>query len=566
MFETIEEYIIHLFELPPCEEQADWIKVFLDMAVHTRKRCPKELLLATRPNEEPHILRYRLDNYEPITYGSMNKALDDLFRMFNDINYSIKVDDKVRKYINKNLFYGFTLNLFLQKIVLKRMIEDPNGFLVWMPSGLGLVDSSQKVEPKPYLLYSDNFIYRDDNIWIFLSNEKSPYKDNSDKMQFGKVYWLFTKEQIVKVFQTGSNEQEDWESVIFYQHKLNDFPVIVLGGDMNADGFYESYFAPYLAFGNQAIRQFSDWQAIMVTSSFPYIEDFVTECEMNAQVDRYPAGLSKDDEKYSTTVMLKPFSKGPHGVTLRPIPSDNDKLNFSGVLDVNTPSRRFISPDIEIAKYAGDSWETLIGKAENALNLNLTQPNQSGVAKEFDNESKYSMINKIGNNYFDNIYLKSLQLISGYLKNSESDTTVSIGKPTTFTIKTESMLIDQIAKLKEKNAPSMFLSEATVDLARKMFSGDDLSKKIFTIISVYDPLFIYTIGEKESMLMSNGITKEQYMTSVYIYSILHQMVDESSEETFMTKDNKALYEEVLARVVLLLPKTTPLTNPDGTVQ
>ena len=56
--------------------------------------------------------------------------------------------------------------------------------------------------------------------------------------------------------------------------------MIVLGGDFNADGLYESFFAPYLAFGNEAIRQFSDWQAISTTASFPIREEFFTQCDV----------------------------------------------------------------------------------------------------------------------------------------------------------------------------------------------------------------------------------------------------------------------------------------------
>lgn len=564
MFETIEEYILNLFKLPESELKAKWEAVFHEMAVHTRKRKPEELLLKTRPNELPEILAYRLANYEPITYGSMNKALDDVFRIVNSINYSVKVDDRTLTFIKKNIFYNFSLDLFLQKIVLKRMIEDPNGFLVWMPAGLGLTDGSIKVEPVPYLLYSCDYVYSDKNIFIFKAPETSTYNNNGEQ-GIGKVYWLFTKNEIFKVYQNGPNESEDWASVMFYKHSLNDFPLTVLGGDMNAEMFYESFFAPYLAFGNQAIRQFSDWQAIMVTSGFPYIEHFVTECEVTAHVNKEAIGLNDNnsEQKYSVSTELKPFAKSPHGTIMRPVSEDKSTMSLTGTLPYDIPSIRFISPDVSIAKYSGESWEKLIELAEDALQQSTTYAQDSGKKVELNSEGKYSMITKLGNNYFDNIYLKSLQIISGYFKNSGIDMTVVINKPASFNVKTESMLIDQITTLKEKNAPSMFLSEATVDLAKKMFSGNDLSKKIFDIISTYDVLFIYSPAEKENILMSNNVDKKVYSISIYIYSILLQIANEKSSDVFLAMDNKTIYEEFLKRLDLILPKATIQTDPNG---
>ena len=86
MFETIDEYIKNFLKLPKSDAVEKWEKVFNAMAVHTRKALPKELLLARRPNEEQHIYEYRLNNYEAITYGSMNKSFDDLFRIVNAVN------------------------------------------------------------------------------------------------------------------------------------------------------------------------------------------------------------------------------------------------------------------------------------------------------------------------------------------------------------------------------------------------------------------------------------------------------------------------------------------------
>lgn len=576
MFETIEEYFANLFTLPKSDKLQEWEKVFLNMAVHTRKRVPRELLLARRPNEEPNIHEYRIANYRAITYGSMNQALDDLYRIVSGISYTVNVDDNVREYLNNGSVGNYcstlqnetiTPKLFIEKITLKRDIEDPNGFLIWMPSGEGVTDSSMKVVPQPKLILSSQFTYADDNVFIYLSDEKSALRTTGGKVDYkGDIYYFLTKTEIWKMYQTGTVSKPVWSQDLIYKHDLGAFPVIVLGGDINAEGFYESYFSPYLAFGDEAIHQFSDWQAIMTTSSFPHKEQFATEC-MVRRVTKDSNNPSDSEENYSGggngDIELVPYKVTPYGVTIRPVPIKNDALNEH--LDASIPSVRFISPDIEVARYSGESWEKLIEKAEEALNINMTLGmDQSGAAKQIDKESQYSMITKIGNNFFDNIYLISLKIIDGYLNRRPLEkSTASINKPSTFWVKSEVELVAEITQLKTSNAPRFFLQEATIDLANKRFSGNPLNEKIFKVIALYDPYYTHTESEKNSGISAGTITKEDVIRSSRIFNILKQIAEEKTAEVFMKMEYSAIYDEFEKRVQEFFPIEPTLEVDDN---
>lgn len=558
MYDNIEAYFEKLFELPKSDKVSKWDKVFKDMAVHTRKRVPVELLLAKRPNEEADIHAYRIANYRAITYGSMNKALDDTQRNISGVSYTITADDNVKEYLNTHVIDQYchesineTINpkSFIEKITLKRDIEDPNGFLVWFPSGEGTEDSSEKVTPTPKLILCSQYIYSDDFVFI--------YKDDL-------VYYFLTKTEIWKMYKVG----DDWNQDIIYKHNFEAFPIIVLGGDKNAEGFYESFFAPYLAFGDEAIHQFSDWQAIMTTSSFPHKEVFATEC-MVRKINKDANNPNTSEEGYSGggngEVQLIPYQRGPYGITLRPVPTANDAL--SDVLDPSIPSTRFISPDIEIARYSGESWEKLIERAEQALNIDTTVGlDQSGLAKQIDKESQYSMISKIGNNFFDNIYLNSLKFIDCYLNRKQFKASkVSISKPKTFWVKSELELITEITQLKANNAPSFFLAEATIDLANKRFNGNPTKQKMFEFISVYDPFFTLTQAEKNNMISAGTLTKEDSIRGSRMFSILNQIAEEKAD-TFAMMDLKKINEEFEARVKEFFPvEETLLTDENGNV-
>lgn len=576
MFDTIEEYFEQVKNLPENPKKAEWKKVFLSMATHTRKRVPTELLLARRPNEEPDIHAYRIANYRAITYGSMNKALDDLYRIVSGISFTLNTPENVRDFLINTIIDNYcnsastqneiiNTKMFIEKICLKRDIEDPNGFLIWHPTGEGVTDSSEKVVPMPKLVLSEQYVYSDATVFIYLSDEKSPLKDDKGKMLLeGEIYYFITKTEFWKMYQTGTRANPTWITELIYTHGLDAFPVIVLGGDMNTEGYYDSYFSPYLAFGDEAVHQFSDWQAIMTTSSFPHKEVFANECLVR-QIDKTnPAGDQEEGHQGGGNgkFELMPLQRSPYGTIVRKIPTGN--LN-EDVLDPTIESIRFIAPPIEVAKYSGESWEKLIEKAEKALNIDMTVGvDQSGVAKQIDKEAQYSMITKIGNNFFDNIYLNSLKIIDGYLNRVKlAKSQCTINKPQTFWVKNELDLIQEISTLKNNNAPAAFQAEATLELARKRFNGNPVKERIFMYISMYDPFFINTASEKSQFLAAGTITKEDYIRSLRMFSVLSQLVDEMTADKFLKLDMQGINEKFEEKVKVFFPKEPAIELDDN---
>lgn len=574
MFETVEEYIKEFEKLPKYHLTEKWEKIFNEMAVHTRKRVPEELLLKRRPNEDEEIFKYRLANYEPITYGSMNKCLDDVNRILSAVNYQVKAEQVTQEYLLKESFNSdgekLSFDEYIQKVVLKRMIEDPNGFLVWLPAGAGVRDSSVKVQPKPYLVYSFDTHYIDENIFSFLAEEKTPLRVAGNKVEYcGLVYYILDNNTFYKFYQEGPKSKPTWVFEPIYNHKLGRIPAIKLGGDINAQGYYESYFSPYNAFGNEAIRQYSDWQAIMTLSNHPLKEVFQAECEVDV-VQKLANNIPETDENFKKIVKqgklkLKNKTASPYAVIERKVLAKSQE-NFEANLPYEFPSVRFIQPSIENAKYAGESWQLLIDKAEQALNIDMTVGvNQSGVAKQIDKESQYSMLSKIGNNIFGNVVYKSLLFIEGYLTIKDvTKVVISIIKPSTFWVKNELDLVNEITTLKEKNAPAFFMAEASVELAKKRFAGNPVSKKMFDFIATYDPLFVYSTSEKQ-LYVASGLAEARVASiSLYMSTILMQIAQEISYQSFIDIELEKLKELFDAKINVILPPPTPMFENNGT--
>lgn len=566
----IKQYTKNFFLLDNKECVEKWKKVFDQMAVHTRKRKPEDLLLKARPNEEPHVLAYRLENYRAITYGSMNRAMDSAGRILQASQYQIECDDNVKEYLKKRQFddnnttYDF-FNYF-EKIVFKRDIEDPNGFLVWLPTGPGVEDDGQPVAPKPYFFCLDQVHDSSPEVCSFLSDEINPIKVQGAKDFPGKVYYIITRDTFYKFIQVSVDKRVKYKLQEVYQHNIGEVPAIVMGGDKNAEGYFESFFAPYCAFGDEAISTFSDWQAIKVTSGYPYREEFYEECEIK-RPSKSSNPVSKSEQKYKKESTYEKFSRTPYNTIIRKIAGNksDSEIDEERILPADIPSIRFISPDPEVLKYIGESWKDLIVLAEDALHLNLANgTNQSGVAKERDLEQERAMVDKIGNNYFNHLMYNSLKFIDCYINmKTYEKSNVVVNTPITFIPRTEGELMEEITKLKSGNAPSVLIFEATNDLAKRRFAGNPYSKKIFELITILDPLYIYDNNQKLSMMNSGGISKEAYTTSIYAYPVLKKISGELKDflKADVEKIRPIFEEQISEYVVEEIPLTDPAGNP-----
>ena len=561
----IEVFFKDFFKLPTPAHYTDWVKVYASMAVHTKKVIPKELLLCRRPNESQDVHNYRLSQYRPITYGSMNRATDELYRIVSGINYKLNAPENTELLLKSPLYNGLNFDLFLTQIVVRRMIEDPNGLLVWLPTG-NLSDSSQKVKPVPMLVQSQNIHYIGEEVISFLSDELSLVRVGKTDVYEGKVFYVLTKDAFYKLVQTGRKNENTFQSELIYEHRIGEIPYCILGGDMNDNGYYDSFFAPYVGFGDEAICQFSDWQAIMVTSSHPIREEFGIECELTPIKNKDSNPIPEGEEEYTKKrYELRPMTKSPYNTIIRKPPNTNNNAFDEPTLDANIPSVRFIHPDINVAKYVGESWQVLIEMAEDALHLNLGRGLLSGDAKKEDKTAQKSMITKIGNNIFDNIYLNSVVFADAYYNYTQANRSyISIDKPSTYDVKSEQDVVDEISMLKEKKAPSFFLANSTLDLARKRFSGDKLMQKIFNIISLRDPLYIYSVEEKNQMVLAGYVTKEQCVDSTFIFSLLLNMAADMGEEEFINSSNDVIIAKFDEAVMKYMPENeTPIFNENG---
>ena len=502
----------------------EWSDVRETMFVHTRGKKPGKILTERRPNEDPEIKKYREMIYEPITKGSIQKAIDKLYRIFQNANFSIQVSDELNAYLstvkfNENFFYSY-----IQKFVVPRMIEDPNGWIVWIPVGEGLVNPSVKVDVEPLIISTEQIKYLDKNHITWLDEkEKSRIKKSNKYVNEGLVYYTLTDIGFYKHIQYGDDRKLQFEIIPIYMHNIGKVPGCVLGGDLTPEKYFESYFSAFVPFANEAIRKYSDWQGVMTTSAFPYREEVGETCDAKGCRD----GIIYDSENEEHDMCRRCngtgriVSRSPYGVFIR----EKGNSAFTGESG-SDPLVRFISPPVDIIQYSGDAWQTLLKKAEDALHLNMIDEAQSGVAKIIDREDSFAQLTKISNNIFDEIIYKSLVYVEAY-RNVTNPQAPNIIKPISFSMKTEWDLMQEIINLTDRNAPVSFLIETTKDLARKRFSGNKAVSRLVEVLVSYDPIYTISAKDKISMMQAGIIEREDVMKSLHAYKALSSIVAEN---------------------------------------
>ncbi len=189
---------------------------------------------------------------------------------------------------------------------------------------------------------------------------------------------------------------------------------------------------------------------------------------------------------------------------------------------------------VEVLEYSGKAWQILLKRAEDALHLDKIDEAQSALAKRVDQEDGFMLLIKISNNTFDEIIYRSLLIIEKYRSvNNPMDPVIV--KPISFMMKTEIDLINEINMLSDKNAPMAFLVETTKDLAKKRFSGNQSVARIVEILVSYDPIYNVSTKDKQILVQSGTIKKDDIIKSLFAYKTLVKLVSEKGTEYLETQ-------------------------------
>lgn len=495
------------------------------------------------PREAPVTREWRLSQYRPLTKAPFGMLTDTLSgAIFQDSQYTLVLPDKDdNEYIWGNNFQGKNLMAYMSDIVLPAIPEDPNGYVVCMPS-------------KPWYETNDPKVTAD----VLFVNIKDVVFEGKEDLLFTKdkyAYWL-TPNAIIR-YVKDKGDQYQVEAKGYWATMLGRIPAYIAGGSWNTDGYYDSFYDKAIAAANEFISSFSAEQMVDKEASHPYITQFseeCPECHGTGEVSALQANTGVRD------LETCPKCKGAKTVSYNPadrfmVPSDDWERLKDGAI-------KLTNPDTAVNQYHRDKNTEIMNMILRALNLLNIDAAQSGTAKAIDQEKLYTFISKVSNNMFDNIIYPVIRDIIAYRNvRATGGNTVphvydfTLIKPTQFQIKTAADLLQELTDSTKGNIPGYVRKKQITEFVDKRFAGDDIFQKKTAVISALDDLYVYSPDERLTMRTTGEIQQKDLIYSRNLPNILDDIIQERGTDFFKNADIQALRTIVDEKMAPLLAAT-----------
>jgi hypothetical protein len=542
-----------------------------EMSWHLYGVTPTELLERVRPNEPPEVTNYRMDNYEPKTKSSADKAINIVSKIFNENLYSIRWKDKnesavelaeyTLEYYPKN---NSVIN-FEKDVALRKMLADPNAVEVVK---LERIPTKQTEKLRPIIvLYGSKNVYNYDLdhylIWI---------KDEQEKAASGgtitwRYFEYYDANQYVNfksyVTSTGALVTEEQES---YVYNFGEIPVWELQGVTeakdNGDTIYKSFFSAAVPFWNDSITHESDVKASFIGHIFPQKYELSEPCNYRFQWEgmQFPCkgGTIKYGKEERGDTMSCPSCSGsgyrnmagPYGVY---------KISKEKLTEGDTPTG--IDP-VGYITVPVDATKMLEERAENqrrlgmwAINMDVEDEigqNQSGIAKVIDRSAQYDTLGNIASVVFD-VHLQNAYYFFNLFMFGVSDKSIGkdaeinlpeINKPTQFDIQSSAELINNFKAAKDSGLDANLLQIRQQEIiTRDGGTNPDLKKFAFLLLDL-DPLPGMD-AQTISLNQSKGfVSKADAAIHFNLKNFIEQAIDENPD---FTQKPKKYQKEILKK-------------------
>lgn len=527
-------------------------KVCKNLQVHTKGQL-FEKVDSLFPNEHPTSKDHAIKTYEPITKGSIWKAINNINRIFSNSSFSITVSDELTKFLSDYEWKGQNLlDIYLEMWINFSLAEDPNGLFVvypieyaeernicplqfvrselirsWTKKQISFVSEIDSSVAYYYeTVAQKREVYYDAKVEGLNARTctQTTYNQRLRVKIEKEVVHLFTLDGFIIYQSTGGNSF-DWTVYQFPQ--THSVLAVFPGGGMIVDKadtpIFDSFVSPFNPFGNLALLQHRNHRAVDLMFSYPRLGELETPC------DKCEGGKIKG----------KKTTRNPNGI------SDCGVCNGSGFVTVqspyktyrrkydpqdagdnkhlNTPPVEFYSPDTGIINYSKESWKDYLELAEQAVFVQQkvkTGNVESADSKNLDQEEMFSWLINISKVFYSGMRI-FLQSLEAYVNDSE--TTVSVEKPYSFAVLTEGEAFAELNAILTSEAP-IFVKGNRVDnfLSKFVSKGSPIIKAV-NVLKKYDPLLFYSLKEIQAFKSSNTITADMWTKHILAYPELMRL-------------------------------------------
>jgi hypothetical protein len=494
-------------------------------------------LLSRHPRESDATRNWRFSQYRPLTKAPFAQITELVTgAIFQDSNYGIEMqnpDDE--QYIWGNHFCGQDIVNYFAKQGFKNIVEDPNGILLRIPKHAWYEQTADKLEVDIWFVHTKDMVLHTDTDLVFLRNGYAWWIDS-------QTIWRIAYKPDKKQYYVTAEDSKG-----YYAHMLGRLPRSVAGGEWNTQGYYDSFYSKAKAAADDFVSAYSAAQLVDKEASHPFIVEASTDCseckglgQLQKDCESCPNGLELVD--CSSCGGSGQVSRNPGQHVIVP----QDKLKDGNPIQI-------VNPDVSINAHHRNVCVQIMGLIIEALHLQKTDEAQSGVAKAIDQERLYKFICTISNHIFDTLITDTLRDIIAYRNvgsvNGEVHPTeypFKVVKPTQFSIKTSTDLLNEYSAGKQAGIPSFIRQRMAVDFVDKQYNGDTVMKKKTLLITELDSLSLLSTDEILNMKNAGVVTEAEIQYSRKLPAMLDALVREKGEYWFLNVKTEEIEERMSA--------------------
>jgi len=556
------------------------------ICVHSMlNKFPEKMMRERAPNETPEELKYRKDNFEPITMPYWYRAVSSVNgRIWSDQNHKITfTDDEVKKYFTEEYPISGSILQYFKSIVTPYKINDANAVLVlkvgeletYIDEADGEVKTVNELPEVSLQIYGCDkiLLFKPEHFALFMSDEKSEVEYNSRKVKEGFVFLLYDDESIYKIKQTG--KKVDWNFTVepLYVHELGYLPCWKLKGipkqeikDTAEDLIYYSYFIPAVPLLNKVLKQDSSLDASISKVAYPIRTYYQDDCDApGCEGGKIPDVFTEGGAVKSYKTCAKCGGTGKGGIAFSPLKDHVIRPPKKTVTDEEValpfPAIAYVSPDSAILTFLKDKIAEEIVAAFTFINIDVSNKgdntgSQTGIEVKIDREELFSFLLHFSSELFD-LLKKSMDAVYKVRYGVDNEIPFTIKPPKTFEIYSADELTIELGEAKKAGVPEIAIREMTKDYMTQRFSQQGGLANIIEVVFKVDGYATKDTTEI-AILKSNGLIM---LWQAILHEEIYQFIDQLSEanedffEWDLNKQKIELEKLARARATELTPNT-----------
>jgi hypothetical protein len=498
-----------------------------DMAVHIYATKPLKLLNRVRPREDPAVKQYRLESYEPVTTATADKAMTTAQKIMNPKLYTIKFPEsgqELEQYLFQEYPYYRNVMSYVNDVLIRAMMGDPNSVAIVMPLDLTITDS-EKAQPiidiaKSFQIWDYEFAK-----WYLIHR-----KEEKEGKKIINYFHYIDGVKIVYLRTTTEDKEIRIEQLAEYEHNIGEPPVWFLGGIISTMSYngalYRSFFSAALPHWNKAVTSDSDLDGAFVNHMHPIRVELTEDCGfmfkdfrcMNGKVDSGNGTMIDCPSCFGTG---RKSVKSPYGVY---------QVTKPGMGETATPIApvSYVSVPTEPTEMLARRVQAQLDKGLASLNMFFeVGADQSGIAKVLDRSELYDFLLTLSTTVFDTHITNIIWYTAEYLYMNKTDGKMpAIQKPTSFDLLTSQEEATILAAAQQAGLDNTYIRMKMVNLIQKDLYGKPVEMAMSLDSLMFNTLSGYTPDEVMTLLNAGLVTEQQSVIYANINGIIQDLYSE----------------------------------------